>query len=533
MRRQGVASRKRLIAMQLKSRSRSKILEEYEEVCARLEEAEEMIRAIRGGDVDALVIQATAGPQVYVLQGHDAETNRIRGEMLAQVSDAVIAVDHSQCVIYLNAAAERLYGFAASEALGRRLTEIYETRWLNPGDEAAATTALREHGEWRGENVHVRRDGRKLNVESGITARREKDGQADGLLAVIRDVTERKQHEHDVLVSEIRYRRLFETAHDGVVIIDPGTRKIIDANPFMTRMLGYPHDQLVGKELYEIGLLKDEAESQEMVRKLKRSNQVRYDNLPLQSRDGRHQEVEVVANLYDENGSPVIQCNIRDITQRKRAEEHVQLLMAEVNHRAKNLLAVVQAVAHQTAKYGDPVTFAARLSDRIDGLAAGQDLLVKNLWQGVEVADLVEAQLAHFKDLVGTRILVGGPRALLTAAAAQGIGMALHELTTNAAKYGALSNTDGQVRIGWQTTVAAKPIFSMSWREEGGPKVMAPARNGFGRIVIGRMAEAAVDGVVDIAFGEKGIAWKLSTPAENALAPSGGEGPSDQNDDAR
>jgi two-component sensor histidine kinase len=141
--------------------------------------------------------------------------------------------------------------------------------------------------------------------------------------------------------------------------------------------------------------------------------------------------------------------------------------------------------------------------------------------------------LAHFKDLVGTRIFVGGPRALLTAAAAQGIGMALHELTTNAAKYGALSNTDGQVRIEWQTTVAAKPIFSMSWREEGGPKVMAPARSGFGRIVVGRMAAASVDGDVDIAFEERGLAWKLSAPAENALAPSSGEGPGDQNDDAR
>ena len=170
-------------------------------------------------------------------------------------------------------------------------------------------------------------------------------------------------------MSEIRYRRLFEAAHDGVLMLDPDTCKIIDANPFMTKMLGYPHDQLIGKELFEIGLLRDEAASQEMFRRLKRTNQVRYEDLPLEGRAGRHQEVEVVANLYDENGRPVIQCNIRDITERKRNEEHVRLLMAEVNHRAKNLLAVVQAVAQQTAKRGDPATFAARLSDRIAGLA--------------------------------------------------------------------------------------------------------------------------------------------------------------------
>jgi len=476
-----------------------------------------MLRAIRSGEVDALVVESAAGPQIYILQGLDAELNRLHAEMLAQVSDAVIAVDTEDRVVYVNAAAERLYGFAASEALGQARSNIYESRWLCPEDEAAATTALRQLGEWRGEKTHVRHDGRELNIEAGITVLREVSGQPTGVLSVIRDVTERKRHEEKVLISEIRYRRLFEAAHDGVLILDPGTRKIIDANPFMTQMLGYSHNQLIGKELFEIGLLKDEAASQEMVRKLQRVNQVRYENLPLECQGGRRQEVEVVANLYDENGSPVIQCNIRDITERRRSEEHVELLMAEVNHRAKNLLAVVQAIAHLTSKHGDPATFAARLSDRIDGLAAGQDLLVKNLWQGVEVSDLVEVQLAHFKDLIGTRVLIEGPRARLTPAAAQGIGMALHELATNAAKYGALSNIEGQVHIAWKITAATKPAFSMSWLEHGGPKVAAPTRKGFGHIVVGRMAAAAVKGSAEITFPERGLSWTLSAPAENAL----------------
>jgi PAS domain S-box-containing protein len=291
----------------------------------------------------------------------------------------------------------------------------------------------------------------------------------------------------------------------------------------MTQLLGYPHDQLVGKELYQIGLLKDEAASQEMVRKLKRTSQVRYENLPLESQKGQHQEVEVVANLYDESGHPVIQCNIRDITERKRIEEHVKMLMAEVNHRAKNLLAVVQAVAVQTAKHGDTETFVSRLSERIGGLAAGQDLLVSNRWQGVEVVDLVKAQLAHFQDLIGTRVLLAGPAARLTPDAAQGIGMALHELATNAAKYGALSNSEGRVSITWQVTADTQPIFSMSWQEDGGPKVATPARVGFGQIVIGRMAEAAVQGVAEINYGDTGLSWNLSAPLKNALTQSAGE----------
>jgi PAS domain S-box-containing protein len=131
---------------------------------------------------------------------------------------------------------------------------------------------------------------------------------------------ERLESVDEFRASEIRYRRLFETAHDGVLLVDPGTRKIVDANPFMTRLLGYPRSQLVGKELFEIGLLKDEVASREMFRKLKRRHEVRYEDLPLESRGGRHQEVEVVANLYQEDGHPIIQCNIRDITERKVAE---------------------------------------------------------------------------------------------------------------------------------------------------------------------------------------------------------------------
>jgi len=123
--------------------------------------------------------------------------------------------------------------------------------------------------------------------------------------------------------SEIRYRRLFETAHDGVLLVDPATRKIVDTNPFMTKLLGYTRRQLVGKELFEIGLLKDEVASREMFRKLKRKHEVRYEDLPLENRRGQHQEVEVVANMYQEDGQDIIQCNIRDITARKKTEQEL------------------------------------------------------------------------------------------------------------------------------------------------------------------------------------------------------------------
>jgi len=121
-------------------------------------------------------------------------------------------------------------------------------------------------------------------------------------------------------VAEIRYRRLFEAAHDGVLLLDATTCEITDANPFMTELLGRPRESLLGRQLFEIGLLKDAAASRAMIRKLQRDHEVRYENLPLKGKGGRKQEVEVVANIYQENGRAVIQCNIRDITERKKTE---------------------------------------------------------------------------------------------------------------------------------------------------------------------------------------------------------------------
>ena len=125
--------------------------------------------------------------------------------------------------------------------------------------------------------------------------------------------------------SEIRYRRLFEAAHDGVLILDSVSRKITDANPFMSRLLGYRHEELLGKELWEIGLLKDEQASQAAFRELQNSGHVRYEDLPLESKSGERREVEIVANRYDEDGTQVVQCNVRDITERKKTEAALRL----------------------------------------------------------------------------------------------------------------------------------------------------------------------------------------------------------------
>ena len=135
--------------------------------------------------------------------------------------------------------------------------------------------------------------------------------------------------------------------------------------------------------------------------------------------------------------------------ERKEREKKVQLLMREVNHRSKNILSVVHAIARQTATK-NPEDFIERFSERIQAISANQDLLVRNEWNGVEIEDLVRTQLAPFVDLIGTRILLQGPTLRLNPASAQAIGLALHELATNAAKYGALSTDKGRVEIFWE-----------------------------------------------------------------------------------
>jgi PAS domain S-box-containing protein len=134
--------------------------------------------------------------------------------------------------------------------------------------------------------------------------------------------------------SEIRYRRLFESARDGILILNALTLKITDVNPFMTELLGYSHDEFLGKELWEIGLFSDKKASQEAFRELQANGYLRYEHLPLQTTEGNLREVEFVSNVYEEDSQQVIQCNIRDITDRKRGEEERELLLedAQVAH---------------------------------------------------------------------------------------------------------------------------------------------------------------------------------------------------------
>jgi len=165
-----------------------------------------------------------------------------------------------------------------------------------------------------------------------------------GVVCYFMDISTRIRAEEALRDSEVRYRRLFEHAKDGILILDAGTGKVIDANPFMTDLLGYSHDEFLGKELWEIGLFRDIHESQSAYRELQEKGYLRYEDLPLESRTGQKVEVEFVSNVYPEDHHQVVQCNIRDITERSRLQRLTQeqaAALTDLDRRKDEFLAML------------------------------------------------------------------------------------------------------------------------------------------------------------------------------------------------
>jgi two-component sensor histidine kinase len=223
-----------------------------------------------------------------------------------------------------------------------------------------------------------------------------------------------------------------------------------------------------------------------------------------------------------------------EITERKRYEEHLRFLLREISHRSKNLLAVIQAMAAQTAKSAETVdVFRRRFGERLMGLAASHDLLVNQNWLGVSVGNLVRGQLTPFLDPHDPRLQIHGPNIDLKAEAAEALGLALHELGTNSLKYGALKDPAGTVEIGWTVcgqeqlaTSDGHPTgpddrrFRMEWIEHPVDPISPPTHKGFGRMVIEHTVEATLRGKVTLEFPPEGMRWHIDAPA-TCLAPRG------------
>ena len=209
-----------------------------------------------------------------------------------------------------------------------------------------------------------------------------------------------------------------------------------------------------------------------------------------------------------------------DITERRQREAHLRYLMRELTHRSKNLLAIIQAMARQTGGAAASLEdFQLRFAARLQGMSASHDLLVNENWQGAYLTDIVRAQVGNFIDRSDKRIRVSGLHLQLKPEAAQNIGMALHELSSNAAKYGALANATGLIDVSWTITDAGSgdSRLKLVWRESGGPPVEPPVRRGFGSTVTERIVARALEAHVALSFDPGGVAWTLEIPASYIL----------------
>ena len=240
--------------------------------------------------------------------------------------DPLLILDSSFRIHKANQSYFKSFATSAKAILNRSLFDINRGQWDLPALRLQLKKILPKRTSFDDLEVTLpgTRGGRRTLLLNGRTLS-QAPGHREKILLGIQDVTEILHFQARLRKSELRYRRLFEAAQDGILMLDPATRKITEANPYIVKLLGYSRDQLVKKELWQIGLLKDEAASQEAFRELKANGFIRYEDLPLISKQGQRLEVEFVSNLYDEDGQSVIQCNIRNITERKRHEELLRL----------------------------------------------------------------------------------------------------------------------------------------------------------------------------------------------------------------
>ena len=337
-----------------------------------------------------------------------------------------------------------------------------------------------------------------------------------GLLAVL-DINDGKRAEEALIASENFSRKLFESSPDCIQVLDTDGNLVTMNENGQNSMEIADFALVEGTPWSRLWPSASRAVVNEAVETALNGQIAHFIGLCPTQKGGERWWDVLVSAVPGPGGVPIrLVATSRDITFQKRDEQQAILLTNEVNHRSKNLLAVVAAVARQTARHDDPKVFAERFSQRLNGLAASQDLLVESRWRGVELQTLIVSQLSHFADLVGSRIQLLGRRLTVSAAAAQSLGMAIHELATNAGKYGALSNAAGTVAVTWSIdTIADEEMITLTWVERAGPECAEPTRKGFGHTVVGAMIEHALDAEVTLSYPPEGVVWQARAKASN------------------
>lgn len=340
------------------------------------------------------------------------------------------------------------------------------------------------------------------------------NGKFRGLIGVNVDVTEREQAEMVMRHSEERFRSAVEAAPSGMVMTD-GEGRIVLVNLHAEALFGYGREEMIGKRI-EMLVPERYSSSHPVFRRT-------YGNRPVarpmgagrdlyaRRKDGIEVPVEIGLSPIQTSEGSMALASIVDISERKRSEAQRELLMAELNHRVKNTLAVVQGIAHQTFRGTAAADAQASFEGRLMALAAAHNILTQTSWEHASLDQLVADSL-QIRGAFANRVSSTGPVILLQPHQALSLALALHELLTNAVKYGALSNDAGRISVEWSRAEKPRPMLKFVWSEFDGPIVSAPAKQGFGSRLIERGLAADLQAEVAMEFRPEGLVCKIDAP---------------------
>jgi PAS domain S-box-containing protein len=362
---------------------------------ARLEEAEQTLQAIRSGEVDALVVDDA----IYTLDTANAASNRLRSDVLAQMKDAVVAVDLDGRLIYLNAAAERQYGLTASAVLGRPLGQLYAVHWYGDEDRVRADADLRESGMWRGESVHVRADGARLHVESDVTALRDASGAATGRLIVSRDVSERYHAAaalQDAMRELARSEREFSTLVENSPFIfarfDRSLRHRY-VSPQIEKVTGVPPGFYVGKTLAETGMPVQLCEEWDaLLERAFASGQIGEARFSITTPGGeaRSFEARLIPEVAADGSVGSVLSVASDVTEREAADAARRAAADALREADRRKDVFLATLAHELRNPLAPIANAIeimRLSSDPQTLAEAREMVDRQLHQLVHLVD--------------------------------------------------------------------------------------------------------------------------------------------------
>lgn len=423
--------------------------------------------------------------------------------------DGIVAKDLDGIVMSWNPSAERLFGWTAEEMIGHSIRRLLPPDRQDEEDLILARIRKGEKiDQFLTERLH--KDGHRLHVAVSISPIRNRQGQIIGASKIVRDASERVEAERKLRESEERFRLLAENISQFAWIADPNGR-IFWFNRRWSDYTGLSEDDPVDPNGSQV-VHPDHADRVLANYSRAIAEGVEYeDTFPLRAADGTYRWFLARAlPIRDEGGTVACWFGTNtDISEQREQTEQINTLLREVNHRSKNMLAKVQALARSSIA-GDG-ELVKRFEERVGSLAVNQDILVRRDWREVPVEELVRLQL-HFIDGQGQRVTRTGPDCALVPRAAEIVGMALHELATNSLKYGALSVPEGSVDIAWDCPA---DHFRIAWRERGGPEVAQPQRRGFGSQLIEDIPRRAFGGTVRHTFEPPGMVWELTIDGSN------------------